>query len=216
MAFRREAEVACQAHDREQQQRDTQWQLRCDTRDEQLHARIMELERVCTRPPPEEEAAAPPKQSMLWMLAPSSKPSRPAPPTTREYTSMTTLQGVENILGSNYMERLAQETRARPTDARHLFIGEDELSYCVPNETHHVVAPRALQPRGAAQGVRQLQGRGVHSRRDEMAARERPAHLSPLRSGPGAHAGRPHHRAQDQWPGRHTTASSTTRSWRAR
>ena len=33
------------------------------------------------------------------------------------------------------MERLARETRARPTDAHHIFIGEDELSYCVPSES---------------------------------------------------------------------------------
>ena len=69
------------------------------------------------------------------MLAPSSRPSRPGPPATaRGYASMTTMQGVENLLGSNYMERLAQEVRPRPDDAHHLFIGEEQLSYSVPNE----------------------------------------------------------------------------------
>ena len=36
MALRREAEVALEARDREQQQREAQWQLRCDERNEQL------------------------------------------------------------------------------------------------------------------------------------------------------------------------------------
>ena len=141
-AFRREAEDArardAQARDREQKQRDAQWQLRFDKqlldRDEMLQASLKELKRVYTSRPLEEETALR-TQSVLSVLAPSSRPSRPAPPNTaRVYASMTTMQGVENVLGSNYMERLAQEVRPRSDDAHHLFIGEEQLSYSIPNE----------------------------------------------------------------------------------